>query len=188
MKKFFILLPVLLCVLGISFVDAAKIQEDLSKNLLRLHIVANSDEEFDQNTKLLVRDNILKNINEGSTLKDLTTIANSTLSQIKAGYTASAKITKCYVPKKDYKNISLPEGVYSCLNVTLGKGEGKNWWCIAYPPLCFTESVIGEISPDGQSILIENLDKKTFDAIVNSGNVNFRFKILELFQKIRCNI
>ncbi len=188
MKKNLVLIPLMLCAICFSMLSAANIQADLSKNLLRLHVIANSNSDFDQNTKLLVRDAILTNITKNVNSYDMENIANNVLFENGISYSAKAEIEKRHIPKKEYKNIVLPEGVYNSLNVILGDGLGENWWCIAYPPLCFTESVIGEISQDGEKILLENLDKKTFDTIIKNGDVNFRFKFLDIFQKIRCGI
>ena len=183
MKKLF--LPVFICIFAFSFVYATEIQADISKNLVRMHIIANSDSEYDQNIKFFVRNELLKNIDATCDIAMLEDVANQALSKTNAKYIAAASAERCYVPQKDYKNIRLPEGIYNCVKVVLGDGKGENWWCIAYPPLCFTEEVFGEMSEDAKHQLEDILDKDSLDAIVKSGNVNFRFKIVELVQKLR---
>ena len=89
------------------------------------------------------------------------------------------------MPEKEYKNIRLPEGIYDCIKVVLGEGKGENWWCIAYPPLCFTEEVFGEMSPDAKKQLTDTLSKETLDTIIKNNDINFRFKIVEIIQKLR---
>jgi stage II sporulation protein R len=64
-------------------------------------------------------------------------------------YGAKATYENSYVPTKEYKSVLLPQGYYNCLKVVLGDGVGENWWCIAYPPLCYTESMFGDLSENG---------------------------------------
>ncbi len=173
------------CALAGSTVYALSIQENLEDNLLRMHIVANSNSPDDQGIKLAVRDDILKNINPASTTDDIANAANRTLSALNAPYTAAVTLERCYVPEKEYKSIRLPEGIYNCIKVILGEGGGENWWCVAYPPLCFTEEVFGELTPDGKALLEQKLSRESLNAIVMNGDVNFRFKIVEEFQELR---
>ncbi len=185
MKKLRLLFPLALCFLSVTFIYGADIQEDLSKNLLRMHIVANSNSEQDQKIKLEVRNAVLKDMTEFSGINALSETANRTLSGLGTGYLAHAELEWCYVPEKEYKNIRLPEGIYNCIKVVLGNGEGENWWCVAYPPLCFTEEVFGDLSAEGKKYLAENLDRDTLDTIIKNGDINFRFKLVELIQKLR---
>ena len=92
------------------------------------------------------------------------------------------------MPEKEYKNIRLPEGKYTCLKVVLGEGMGENWWCIAYPPLCFCEEVFGEMTESSMELLENRLSPESFRAIVKDGNINFRFRIVEEFQKFKVYI
>ena len=101
-----------------------------------------------------------------------------------AGYGAEVYYRKRYVPEKSYKNIALPEGVYTCLDVVLGKGEGENWWCVAYPPLCFTEAVSGEMSKEAKKALAARLSSESLKTILKEEDVTYKFKIVEDFQKI----
>lgn len=183
MKKLF--LPVFICLFAFTFVYATDIQADISNNIVRMHIIANSDSEYDQNMKIYVRNELLKNTSGTSDISQLEAVANQALSKTDAEYPATVSRERCYVPQKDYKNIRLPEGIYNCVRVVLGDGMGENWWCIAYPPLCFTEEVFGEMSDEAKNRLACMLDKESLDTIVKSGNVNFRFKIVELIQKLR---
>lgn len=185
MKKISMVLLMLLCVFGTAFWYSAEVQRNLSDNLLRMHIVANSDSEKDQNIKLEVRNEILKNMNESATLGQLESSAREKLRALGADYGARASLERCYVPVKEYKNISLPEGYYNCVRVVLGRGEGKNWWCVAYPPLCFTEDVFGDLSEEGKKKLEQQLESESLDAIIKNGGVNYKFKIVEEIQKLR---
>lgn len=184
MKKLLSLILFVLCTTGIAVIYSGSIQSQLSNNLLRMHIIANSNSEFDQDIKYKVRDQILTDINENSTLSSVKESAEKTLKKSGSSYSAAVITEKCVVPKKEYKDIRLPEGKYNCLKVVLGSGNGENWWCVAYPPLCFTEDMFGEISADGRSQLEAALDSEALKTIVNNGDINLRFKIVEDIQRL----
>ena len=180
MRKINIIASFLMCLFALEMVKSAQIQENLSDNLVRLHIIANSNSEFDQKIKLDVRDELLKSgTYDADKLKER---ANAILQS--AGYGAEVYYRKRYVPEKSYKNIALPEGVYTCLDVVLGKGEGENWWCVAYPPLCFTEAVSGEMSGEAKQALKKRLSTESLKTILKEEDVTYKFKIVEDFQKI----
>lgn len=185
MKYFCLLLITVFSLMGISGVYADNIHADLSENLLRLHVIANSNSERDQKIKLTVRDEILKNTSQMSDKSKIDEVVNKTLADIGADYTGETSVIRRYVPAKEYKSIRLPEGVYNCINVVLGDGKGENWWCVAYPPLCFTEEVFGELSDSGKLLLENNLSKESFRAIIYNGDVNIRFKIVDEFLKLK---
>lgn len=124
-------------------------------NLIRLHVVANSDEMEDQKLKLKVRDRILAvteplllrvedpTLAEGiltQALPELETEARNVL--LENGRPQNVKVTlgKIFFPDRNYSFGILPAGYYKGLRVELGKGEGKNWWCVLYPPLCLLEA------------------------------------------------
>lgn len=119
---------------------------------LRIHIRANSNDEEDQEIKYEVKSKIvnfltpyLQNIEtkeEAMTivkenLAVLETIVDNTLSLGQFDYDSKCGLTKEYFPTRYYENSLLEEGEYDALIVTLGEGEGDNWWCVVYPPLCF---------------------------------------------------
>ena len=185
MKHLCLVLLSLLSILGISCVYAENIQKDLSDNLIRMHVIANSNSDFDQNVKIAVRDELLKISTENPQLDVLKKTADNTLKNIGTGYNAEVSLLRRYVPQKQYKSIQLPEGNYSCINVVLGDGNGENWWCIAYPPLCFTEEVFGELSEEGELLLQNKLDSESFRAILYGGDINLRFKLVEGIQKLK---
>ena len=190
----------LACILALAagiVLHADRLSCELSDGLLRLHILANSDSEYDQKIKLAVRDRILEQAGAKfyqagdrkayrgvllSEKKQLEQIANEVLKEYHCGYTASASFDSVYFPRKSYDGIVLPEGKYEGLIVRLGAAEGQNWWCVVYPPLCFTEEVTGEMSEEGKKQLRENLSAESFRLI--SGEVWYKLKIVELVQKI----
>ena len=111
--------------------------------------------------------------------------ANSTLKTLGADYSAKTVYRTRFVPEKQYKNLALPEGIYRCIDVVLGEGNGENWWCVAYPPLCFTEAVVGELSGDAKKELKSILSDEAFDTVLKDGEITYKFKILETYQKIK---
>lgn len=185
MKNFCLFLLSLLCAAAFGAVYAYGVQADLSEGLLRMHIIANSNSDADQSIKFAVRDEITGSSDSVSDLSKINSSANLALSRLGAEYGARTELERTYVPEKEYKNIRLPEGMYTCVKVILGEGQGENWWCIAYPPLCFTEEVFGEMTAEAEALLKNQLDEESFRAIVKNGDVNLRFWVLEEFQKLK---
>ncbi len=121
------------------------------EDTLRLHILANSDSREDQDAKIGVRDLILDKFGgrlEGaeaissalmiteSMLTDIEILAEDFLKNAGIDYGVDASIKKEWYETRDYGNFTLPRGYYSSLVITLGDGEGQNWWCIMFPPMC----------------------------------------------------
>ncbi|MBQ9166047.1 MAG: stage II sporulation protein R [Oscillospiraceae bacterium] len=128
-------------------------QQHISEQVLRLHILANSDSAEDQALKLKVRDGILEqaeDLTAGITDRaEAEQILNDHLEELCAAgaavvktegydYSVRAQITDCYFPTREYTDFSLPAGWYRALRMEIGEGAGRNWWCVVYPPLCST--------------------------------------------------
>lgn len=123
----------------------------LSEEILRLHVVADSDEAADQAVKLEVRDAVLAVLNrltDGAQSKEevmavvkenlsaLEAAANEVLKKLDAQYHAAVSLKQEEFPTREYETFSLPAGIYDSLRVTIGSGEGENWWCVVFPQLC----------------------------------------------------
>jgi len=144
-----IILSLVICCLWTA-ITAVRDKHVLSEGLIRLHVVADSNEEEDQNIKLQVRDAVLSAVQELSsfqTVEDASAFLNENLSALEdaanevltnAGVTERAKVTLCReeFPVRYYESFKLPSGVYESLKVTIGSGEGRNWWCVVFPKLC----------------------------------------------------
>ena len=130
---------------------AGRAQRELSDSVIRLHVIANSDSERDQTLKLAVRDRVLARAEtlypEGATREEAGTALAAHLDELAAAgqqvvaeagldYPVSAQLTRSWFPTKEYGDFALPAGDYTALKVTIGAGEGQNWWCVAFPPLC----------------------------------------------------
>lgn len=148
-------------------------RERLNEELIRLHVVANSDTSEDQELKLLVRDAVITSLRQAladvqdtqqakeylkENLPKLQELANKALDA--AGSTQRAVVTLCRegFPTRQYDTFSLPAGVYEALRITIGEGEGKNWWCVVFPSLClprtsqgFTDTAAGAGFPEALS-------------------------------------
>lgn len=139
-----------------KFVFESKVfnSEMLSKKLVRFHVIANSDTEIDQNVKLKVKDAVLQDmvpklnvskskeetidiINQNA--ENIEMIAEKTLRRNNMSNDVTVVLNKTFFPTKYYKDFSLPAGDYLALRVIIGDGEGKNWWCVLFPPLCLVD-------------------------------------------------
>lgn len=188
MRKVLSAVLVCVCVLSYMLIYAVSISDGLAP-LLRLHIIAQSDSLRDQEIKLGVRDYIscgLKDCTQppysAEYLPKCEQLANERLAQLGADYKAHAALERVYIPKKKYKNITLPSGRYNAVRVVLGSGSGQNWWCVAYPPLCFTESVSGELSAQGKEILKEKLTEEAYELITSENE--YRFWIVDFVGRL----
>lgn len=146
-RMLFLALVAALVYMGSVIADKNK----LSEEILRLHVVANSDSEADQAVKLKVRDAVLSAVEESlvavefkadaqdsieNRLPELEQIANDVLDGEGISDRAKVTLTKEEFPKRVYDTFTLPAGVYDSLRITIGEGEGQNWWCVVFPSLC----------------------------------------------------
>ena len=194
-----------ICALFITFLGLRCVQaysnqvlENISGEVFRLHVLANSDADFDQKLKLKVRDAVLEEMNpelskskskEETQLiiyQNLDRIEKCALETIRKegyNYTVHSEIGNEYFPEKHYGDIRLPAGNYDGLKLIIGNGEGQNWWCVMYPPLCFVDAgcVIKEAD---KSKLKENLSADDYRLITESDSVpvTIKFKVVEMFQ------
>ena len=172
----------------------AKEQTDLSEQLIRLHVVANSDSDEDQALKLKVRDRILVDITallKGVTDRDkaaqiidahMTSIIADSKEVISAegySYDVTAKITVEEFPTRDYDTFSLPAGKYTSLRVVIGEGSGHNWWCVIFPPLCMTAAT--DYKQTFKQLTNEQIKLITSD----EPEYVIKFKSIELFDKFK---
>lgn len=200
MKKLIATLFIALVMTAAVTAYSDAVHGDLENNLIRLHIIADSDDADAQNVKLMVRDAIISEVGERlsgtdisesradivNNLEEIERIADRTLRENGFTYTSHAEYGKFYFPRKQYDGITLPEGEYYGVRVLLGSGGGQNWWCVMYPPMCFTESSGGRISEESDTRLRSELGADSYDIITGTGeNVEIRFGIVELVQKAK---
>lgn len=177
-------------------------QPSIAQKVLRFHVIANSDSDIDQSVKLSVRNSIGAYLNPlladcstlsesiavvSSHLSDIEAIADLTLQQNGCSYQSFAEITACDFPEKIYGEFTFPSGNYQALNITLGEGNGHNWWCVLFPNMCFRGSVYEVIEDDAKQSLRQVLSPEEYEAIIRSGDYKIRFKLLEYFEQTRYN-
>lgn len=199
MKKIFYALFISLMVSMAVTAYSDGIQEDLQSNLVRLHIIANSDSDEDQAVKLKVRNAVLTETEKElkintkeeivNNLDKFEEIANEVLAENGFPYTAHALYGKFDFPKKEYKNITLPAGEYFGVRLILGEGEGHNWWCVMYPPLCVADDSSMEMDGKSQELLKQSLDEETYEVVTGEkSDITVKFKAVELIQELKQKI
>lgn len=163
-------------------VYSSETEKDLQQNVMRLHIIANSDSDEDQEVKLKVRNAILESARKTNDAEEFTEIAEKTLKENGFSYGVRSEYGMFPFPEKTYKDMTFPKGDYIGLRLILGDGNGKNWWCVLNPPLCFSEDTQGEMSEEGKTALKASLDKETYEII--SKKPEIRLKIVEIANAI----
>lgn len=155
--------------ISVCCVQAAQ-QNKLSQKLVRLHVLANSDSQEDQELKLKVRDAVLEvGVDKRPEPEDLERVQQAAVQCLRQnGYDYDAKVTyeKMYFETRDYDGFSLPAGYYSAIRVAIGEAKGKNWWCVVYPSLCtgfaeataegeLTDEEVSYIKKDGKKYVVK---------------------------------
>ncbi len=162
-------------------------QSSLSSSLVRLHVIAVSDDEYEQALKLRVRDGVLSYISpklrNAKSAQQAQEIIKSELDGIKAAAESSAEgrsvevtLSQEYYPTRNYEKFSLPAGKYQSLRVILGEGEGHNWWCVVFPPLC--------ISAAEQEQVMESMSEDMRGIVTEEDGREYKFRILELWGEL----
>ena len=163
-------------------------QEGLSDRLVRLHVIAHSDSAADQAEKLRVRDAVLAylkpKLESAETISDARAVLRTEQDGIRAAAQAvtqepvTVTFTREHYPTRDYGSFALPAGVYPSLRVILGAGEGHNWWCVVFPPLCTAERV-----ETGAVEAMTNDDVRLITS--DEKDVVIKFRILEWYDAIK---
>lgn len=167
-----------------------EIQERISEEVFRFHVLANSDSEKDQKIKLAVRDAVLDFMKESmgretsasetkawalSHLEELEETACQVLEEKGFDYKARAKVVNGYFPEKRYGDMVFPEGNYEGLRMELGKASGHNWWCVLYPNLCFIDTTCAVVSDEGKEELKETLKEDEYAMITTASEFKIKW-------------
>ena len=188
LRKWEIALLLALCFTLLAGTWAGAASSRVSEGLVRLHVIAASDDATEQAIKLDVRDAVLSYLEpklasaadiagaEALIVANLEGIAAAAESAAQ-GREVNVTLGEEYYPTREYDTFSLPAGRYQSLRVTLGEGAGHNWWCVVFPPLCLTAAE--------SEAAFEELDGET-RAIISSdgGGVQFKFRLLELWGEL----
>lgn len=200
--KFIVILSIMFLIYiffsAYSYVSA--ISDNMYNSVFRLHVIANSDSDEDQNLKYIVRDNLINYMNEKTNtftskediieyaqnhIEDLKNIAEMTVKDQGYNYPVTVEIGNFEFPTKTYGDISFPAGNYDALRVKIGNANGRNWWCVMFPPLCFVDVSTGIVPETSKEELKENLSDENYNLVSQSDNydVKLKLKILELFEQ-----
>jgi len=191
LKKWELSLLIALCLSLCLGTWASARQSEISSSLVRLHVLAVSDDEAEQQIKLNVRDAVLEYLRpllESAEDKAAAKrIISDNLSGIQRAAESAAEgrrvtvtLSEEYYPTREYDSFTLPAGKYDSLRVILGDGEGHNWWCVVFPPLCVTaaeqEAALSAMSEDARGIITE------------AEGYRLSFRIVELWEELMSHI
>lgn len=176
-----------------SVCSFAKTSEEIRSDVLRLHVIANSDTSVDQNLKLRLRDYILqegKDIFNGSVnvenavekiepvLPELEKSAKAFVNQAGFDYDVKISLSNEYFTTRTYETVTLPAGKYLALRVVIGSGEGHNWWCVMFPPMC--------VPAADKKDEIENVfSEKEIKLVESKPKYEPRFKVVEIYEQLK---
>ena len=176
---------------AISYVNA--VSSDIADGVFRLHVIANSDTSVDQNLKLRLRDYILqegKDIFNGSVnvenavekiepvLPELEKSAKAFVNQAGFDYDVKISLSNEYFTTRTYETVTLPAGKYLALRVVIGSGEGHNWWCVMFPPMC--------VPAADKKDEIENVfSEKEIKLVESKPKYEPRFKVVEIYEQLK---
>jgi len=172
-------------------------QNELAGSVIRLHVIANSDTQEDQALKLLVRDRVLEQAQalyspEDGVDQALEKLEHSLYLLAQAGrevveeqgydYPVSASLEQTWFPTKSYQDFSLPAGSYTALRIVIGEGDGQNWWCVVFPPLC-----LGSVSQTVDEAYEAGSFTEDQVALITgeSGGYVIKFKAMELWEQLK---
>ena len=173
---------------------ADRTQQQLSDKVLRLHVLANSDSEADQALKRKVRDSVLETASAiladcpdretaeqrlSATLPEIEDAARARIAAEGGEQTVTAELRPTVFPTREYEDFTLPAGEYLALRVVLGEGEGHNWWCVVFPPLCAETT-----SSLSQTAMAAGLTEEEVALITESDGYQLKFKAVELWEKL----
>lgn len=173
---------------------ADRTQQQLSDKVLRLHVLANSDSEADQALKRKVRDSVLETASAiladcpdretaeqriSAALPEIEDAARARIAAEGGKQTVTAELRPTVFPTREYEDFALPAGEYLALRVVLGEGEGHNWWCVVFPPLCAETT-----SSLSQTAMAAGLTEEEVALITESDGYQLKFKAVELWEKL----
>lgn len=191
------------CTYYIRNTQEISLQKEIASKIIRFHVRANSDSEDDQNLKLKVKDVIVKYLEnelcQAASLDEAKKILYYDSDFIKEmalqviydeGYEYDVKVyfETAYFPMKTYGDMTFPPGEYEAFRVDIGEAEGKNWWCVLFPPLCFVDSAYAVVPDDTKEMFRSIFSKKAYDAVtldnLRENDYEIRFKYLTFLNKL----
>ncbi len=185
-----ILVSVFLVAVTLSMLPFQNTCVALQEDVFRLHILANSDSKEDQELKIRVRNEIIKEISPlfvnvktkqeamkitNDNLSLIRTIAKNTIADYGYDYDVEAIVKNEFFDTRYYDDFTMPAGFYDSLTITIGDAQGKNWWCVMYPSLC--------VGASSKINMKEDLSDEEYK-VITSSDVTYKFKIVEYYEKV----
>ena len=195
-EQCFIMLVMVIIMGGVLF-STYEAPENQYDGIIRLHVIANSNSESDQELKLKVRDMIgeylspiledVENLQETKELvkeqiPEIIEVAEACIAEEGYDYEVTAELGMVDFPEKTYGNYTFPAGEYEALEVYIGEAEGHNWWCVLYPNMCFQGSVYEVVDEEAEEALKEVLTPEEYQDVFTDGNYRVEFKFWEKLQ------
>lgn len=184
--------------IGARQIKSYEMQQSIADKIIRFHIMANSDTAEDQELKLKVRDEIgimmepllgkAKNIEDSRAIvkENLDVIEQQAEKTVRAygyNYGVTAELTEASFPEKSYGAYTFASGDYEALEITIGNGEGHNWWCVMYPNMCFVGSMYQEPDESRGRALEKVLTEEEYASIIEKGNYSLKCRYFTIFNK-----
>ena len=200
MKKFLLAICIGFICLFILNSNFKSTQAALASNVIRFHVLANSDENYDQKLKLKVRNRIIKEMEQffdnngdiksarcaiSDNLEKIESIAKDEIEKNGYSYDVKVRLGNSYFPTKNYGEIILPEGNYEALKVEIGNAKGQNWWCVLFPPLCFVDEACVSCSSEAAEKIKTAVGKENAPLLETekAPSLKIKFKSYEIWQR-----
>ena len=201
-KRFLILVFLFILYIFFSmFSYSNAVSKNISDNVFRLHVIANSNSNEDQNLKYKVRDELIKYMNSicidisskeeaielaNNNKNEFYKIAKQVINNNGFNYDVNIEIGNFSFPTKTYGDISLPAGFYDALKVEIGNASGQNWWCVMFPSLCFVDISEGIVPEESKQNLQDNMNEENYNLISSDSlEFKFKFKLVEFFENTK---
>ena len=182
---------------------AEQLQQEITGEIIRFHVRANSDSPEDQQLKMQVKQELVEYIGEllngvgdkeearkilTDNIENIENAAKGVINEQKKEYNVKAYFENSYFPVKVYADMTFPQGIYEAFRVDIGAAEGKNWWCVLYPSLCFVDAGYGVMSSDAKGELEAVLDEDELELLYENKDGSRReyvceFKIFTFLNK-----
>ena len=173
-------------------------QQHIASQIIRLHVIANSDETADQTLKKEVKDQVVtylrSKMNQAASIQAarqvicqemdaLKEIAEKKIRQEGYDYPVTVSLGTTYFPVKEYGDMAFPAGDYEALRVQIGKSKGRNWWCVMYPNMCFEGSVYEVVDGKSEKVLKDTLSETEYQSLMEEKNYKISWKWLDFWDK-----
>lgn len=174
--------------------SVTQLQKDIAGEIIRFHVRANSDTDEDQQLKLYVKEELVKYMGEllkdasdrsaaenilNENIENIENVAKGVIKEHKKEYNVKAYFEESYFPVKVYADMTFPQGVYEAFRVDIGAAEGKNWWCVLYPSLCFADISHGTMDTASKEELEAVLDEDELELLYENKSGDKRERVYE---------